>query len=106
MCRVLFSIGVISGVLWAGIVSASAAPGLAMGMSALKNQVTPVQKVTFWRHYYRRYGYPVPAPYPYYPPAAYYPSQGWGYYPPPYGYYSSYPPYAPYAYRQPYYSPY
>ena len=33
MRRVLFSIGVISGVLWAGIVSASAAPGLALGMS-------------------------------------------------------------------------
>ena len=99
MRRVLFSIGVISGVLWAGIVSASAAPGLALGMSALKNQVTPVQKVTYWRHYYRRYGYPVPAPYPYYP------LQGWGY-SPPYGYYSSYPTYTPYAYRQPYYAPY
>jgi hypothetical protein len=100
MRPVLFSTVAIAGILLAGIVPAKAAPQPMLGIGDSNVQVAPVEKIVYWRRYYRRYGYP--APYAYYPPA-------YGYYPPPYGYYAPrYPYYAPYGYRyyQPYYAPY
>ena len=102
---VLFSTALVAGVIGAGLVPAKATPLTLPGINSWNVEAAPVERVGYWRRYYRRYGSPVP--YAYYPPA-------YGYYPPAYGYYPPaypayrYPYYPPYGYRyyQPYYAPY
>ena len=82
----LFS-AVIVGASWASLTPAMAISLAEPSLRGAEVIDTPVEKVGYWRHQYRRYGYP--APYAYYPPA-------YGYYPPPVVY--AYPP-TVYGYR-------
>ena len=101
MRTVLFSIGILAGIVCWSVAPASAAPQPMPGIAAAKAQFGTVEEVGLRRRAYRRYG----SPYAYYPPAYgyYYPPPAYGYYAP---VYPTYPYYAPYRYYRPYYGPY
>jgi hypothetical protein len=88
MRRLLFIAAVIVGVVFGGLVSATATPLAISGFSSPNTKATLVERVGYWRRQYRRYGYPVP--YAYYPPAyGYYaPPPAYAYYPPAYDSYA------------------
>jgi hypothetical protein len=101
MRKVAFTLTVVAAVIAAFAVPAKTGqPSL---MISNWNKAGPVEKVTYWRRYYRRYGYA--APYAYYPPAYGYYPHAHSYYPPAYVY-RPYPYYAPYGYSLPSYAPY
>jgi len=88
MRRLLFGAAVIVGVVWGGLLPATATPVAMPGLNSRNVEAAPVGEAGYWRRQYRRYGYRVPYAYPpaYYPP------------PPAYAYPPAYPPPPAYAY--------
>ena len=92
MRHLLFGAAMIVGVVWGGLVPATATPLAMPGLNSQNVEAALVEKALYWRRRFRRYGYPVP--YAYYPPPPAYA------YPPAY-----YPPPPAYAYPPAYYPP-